>query len=520
MMGIRILERTLLHVYKWQLKEYRLDRYRDYLNSRQGVWMLLHPWYWFGVAISFYVVAFLYFPSWNKVSWIFYSMAFYIMLSGISSLFQIMKKGLCRPQWTGRALLIVVLTPLIIIGAAFFLRANLHYSYIQLFSLLLTPVLVGALVFLTSFPANYFKGRTIEKAKAKMASLPNLKIIGITGSYGKSSTKEFLAQILSKKYKVVKTPKNQNSEIGVAQTVLRDVQPDHEIFIVEMGAYRRGEIKAICDIVHPSIGVLTAINEQHLSLFGSLATIRETKYELIDALPENGIAVFNGDNRVTRELAERTLKNIKVYSTERPADVTATAVTIQPEKLSFSVQTQKEKQHFISPLLGGFHVSNLLAAMTVAQTFGTTLAEIAETMQTIAPPEHTMALHHHPSGALIIDDSYSANPDGVLGALQHLKIIPRRYKVVVMMPMIELGSSGSDAHRRIGQVMGQTCDTVIMTQKNFGRILRKASGLPHQKFFFLSSPKAILDVLAPYLNGNSVILLENRLPQLLLKDLL
>jgi len=163
-----------------------------------------------------------------------------------------------------------------------------------------------------------------------------VKVIGITGSYGKSSTKEFLATILSAKYKVCKTSANRNSEIGVAETVLRELKPEHEIFIVEMGAYRTGEIKAICDIVHPTIGVLTAVSEQHLALFGSLEATKKAKYELIEALPENGIAIFNADNRATRELAEQTLKPKRLYSTERPADVSANAITVQPEKLSFS----------------------------------------------------------------------------------------------------------------------------------------------------------------------------------------
>lgn len=406
-------------------------------------------------------------------------------------------------------LVAIVLIALLLFSFPFF---RVHWSFLELPALLAAPLIVALSIFLTSFPATYFKRRTIEKAKAKIGSLPNLKVIGITGSYGKSSTKEFLAAILSTKYKVCKTPKNNNSEIGVAKTVIANLKSTDEVFVVEMGAYRRGEIKAICDIVKPTIGVLTAVSEQHLSLFGSLGTIQETKYELIEALPENGIAVFNGDNRITRELAERTLKITKVYSTERPADVTATAITVQPEKLSFSVQTAKEKQHFSLSLLGGFHVSNLLAAITVAQTFGMTLTEIAEALKNITASEHTMAPYHHSSGVLIIDDTYSANPDGVLGALKHLKTIPRTYKVLVMMPMIELGSAANDAHRRVGEAMGQSCDLVIMTQKNFGRTLQKTSQLSHQKFIFLSSPKAILDALTPYLNTNSVILLENRIP--------
>lgn len=526
--AIRFIERVLFHVYQWQLKEYRWDRYRAYLNTRQGIWQVLSPWYWLGVLFPYYVY---FWGAWDdRLILLLACMQAYVGISGFFTLYTITTKGLRRPDFTPRAVLVTTLSSLIALPTVVWPFSYFEgiFTYVPFFittiftpigSLIVIPIVVTLFVFLTSFPANYFKRRLIQKAKTKIASLPNLKVIGITGSYGKSSTKEFLATILSTKYKVLKTPKNQNSEIGVAQTVLRDLNPEHEIFVVEMGAYCKGEIKAICDIVHPTIGVLTAINEQHLSLFGSLGTIQETKYELIESLPENGVAIFNADNRNTRELAEKTIKITKLYSMERPADFTGTAITAQPEKLSFSVHTEKEKQHFVLPLLGSFHVSNLLAAITVAQTLGMTLLEIAEAMKNMKAPEHMMVPYHHASGALLIDDTYSANPDGVLGALRHLKIIPRTYKVLVMMPMIELGREAKEAHRRIGRLMGEVCDLVIMTQKNFGRTLKKTSGLPHQKFVFCSSPKAILNALAPYLNANSVILFENRIPSAVVKKL-
>ncbi len=546
MTGIRILERTFFHVYKWQLKEYRWDRYRAFLRSREGAWLLLHPWYWLGVGLysmtGFYRID----RSIFFLDSLAYAMAFYPIFSGVLSFVRIFRRNIRYPKPTGRASAITVLalfSLLVPVILSYIYNQFLFNNYSPAFSILLrslywllyyapigalvaTPLIVTFFVYCTSFPANYFKRRTIEKAKTKMASLPNLKVIGITGSYGKSSTKEFLATILFTKYKVCKTPANRNSEIGVAQTVLRDLKPEHEIFIVEMGAYRRGEIKAICDIVQPTIGVLTAINEQHLALFGSLEETKKAKYELIEALPENGLAVFNLDNSATRSLADETLKPKRTYSTERPADVRASAITVQSEKLSFITEiVSLESRDTISPyrieanLLGSFHVSNLLAAITVAQSLGMTSQEISEAVKNIAPLNHTMALHHHPSGALIIDDSYSANPDGVLGALAHLKTIPRQYKVLVMMPMIELGGTDKDAHRRVGEHMRHSCDLVIMTQKNFGRIIRKASGLSHQKLLFLSSPKAILNTLQPYLNQNSVILLENRIPLLIIKTL-
>lgn len=523
MTGIRILERTFFHTYKWQLKEYRWDRYREYLRARQGIWALLHPWYWFGWTITL-LLLFASQQLYNilRFPW-FYLIPLYVSVSGIIVILRVLQKKIRRPEFTGRAMVITIFSILISIAPFYFalpIDISTFAPFLFIISLLLTPFIVIFFVFFTSFPVNHFKRRTIKKAKEKMASLSNVKVIGITGSYGKSSTKEFLATILSAKYKVAKTPANRNSEIGVAQTVLRDLKSEHEIFIVEMGAYRVGEIKAICDIVHPTIGVLTAISEQHLALFGSIEETKRAKYELIESLLEDGTAIFNADNRASRELAEQTLKLKKLYSTERPADISATAITVQPEKLSFSLTVEGQKQHIVVSMLGAHAVSNLLAAITVAQTLGMTLPEIAEAIQQITPLDHTLKPYHHKSGALIIDDSYSANPNGVVAALTHLKLIPRKYKVLVMMPMIELGSAAKDAHRRVGERVGEVCDLAIFTQKNFFGTLRKASKLPNEKILVLSRPQSILNALTPYLNENSVILLENRIPSAVLKSLI
>lgn len=525
---VRFVERVLFHAYQWQLKEYRWDRYRAYLNTRQGVWQVLNPWYWLGVL---YPYCLYFFIDWSDVVIFSYLLIAYIIISGILSLYTITKKGLRRPDFTGRAVLVTTLSlfiglPIVVSQFSYFegIITYLPFLITTIFtpigSLIVAPIVVALFIFLSSFPVNYFKRHTIAKAKAKMATLPNLKVIGITGSYGKSSTKEFVATILSTKYKVCKTPANLNSEIGVAQTVLRDLKPEHEIFIVEMGAYRKEEIKAICDIVHPTIAVLTAVSEQHLSLFGSLEETKKAKYELIEALPENGIAIFNADNRATRELAEQTLKSKKLYSIERPADIFATVITVQPEKLSFSLTVGDKKQHVVVSLLGAQAVSNLLAAIAVAESLGMALEEIAEAIKKIMPLDHTLKPYHHKSGALIIDDSYSANPDGVLAALNHLKLIPRKYKVLVMMPMIELGDAGKDAHRKVGERIGEVCDLAIFTQKNFSGAIRKASKLSNEKIVVLSRPQSILSAIAPYLNENSVILFENRIPTLITKTLI
>ena len=147
----------------------------------------------------------------------------------------------------------------------------------------MTIILIPLLILSFQIPSALWRKNLINKAKQKRLKFKNLLVIGITGSYGKTSTKEFLATILSEKYKVLKTKEHQNSEVGVSQCILNDLKPEHEIFVCEMAAYNRGGIKLLCDIVKPKIGILTGINEQHMATFGSQENIIKTKYELIES---------------------------------------------------------------------------------------------------------------------------------------------------------------------------------------------------------------------------------------------
>jgi len=209
------------------------------------------------------------------------------------------------PVWTVKALLIFTLS--LISMVLLFPLANMNSDvsdlsfYVSVYFLM--PLAVIFFTVLINVPVNIVKNIIFILAKNKVSKIKNLTVIGITGSYGKSSTKEFLSQILSKKFRVLKTPGNINTEIGVSQFILKNLKTDVEILIVEMGAYRAGEIRRICGIVRPKIGILTGISQQHLALFGSMESIKNAKYELINSLPKDGLAVFNGENNYCLELS-------------------------------------------------------------------------------------------------------------------------------------------------------------------------------------------------------------------------
>ncbi|GAI92747.1 unnamed protein product, partial [marine sediment metagenome] len=242
-------------------------------------------------------------------------------------------------------------------------------------------------------PAVFLRKRILKKAQKKREKLKNLLVIGITGSYGKTSTKEFLTQILSEKFKVLKTKKHINAEIGIAQTILNELTPAHEIFIAEIGAYERGKIREVCQMIKPKIGILTGINEQHLSTFGSLENIIKAKYELIENLPQKGLAIFNGNNKYCQELFHKT----KI-----------------PKKVIYS---DDNKFKSIAKNLLPWNIENILMAAATAEMLGVSLEEIIKASKKIKSP---IQIKKGINNLNIIDSTYSANPKSVISHLDYL----------------------------------------------------------------------------------------------------
>jgi len=336
-------------------------------------------------------------------------------------------------------------------------------------------------------PTVIWRNRFLGKARKKREQFQNLLVIGITGSYGKTSTKEFLATILSEKFNVLRTKEHQNSEMGISQCILNELKPEHEVFVVEMGAYNRGGIKLLCDITKPKIGILTGINEQHLALFGSLENIIKTKYELMESLPEDGIAFFNEKNKYCLELYQKTKIKKKLYG--------------QEVKLA--------------------GLENIEGAKLVARELGMSESEISRAVEKIENKFPGIKQKKGINGLNIIDATYSANPDGVVAHLDYLNIFPGK-KVIVMPCLIELGSATIEVHKKIGQKIGEVCDLAIITTKErFKEIKESAlkSGLKEENILFLEDPKLIFEKIMVFCQSNDVVLLESRVPASLIKQL-
>ncbi len=303
-----------------------------------------------------------------------------------------------------------------------------------------------------------------QDAERILRGMPDLKIIGVTGSYGKTSTKHYLNRILSEKYDVMMTPGSFNTTMGVIRTVREYLKPYNEVFIVEMGAKQPGDIKEICDLVHPEIGIVTAVGEQHLESFKTIENVQRTKFELIDSLPTDGLAVVNNDFPF---VANRKVDNVKCirYAVSEcgPAEYIAEDIRYSAHGTSFTVVTPTgEKFGFSTHLVGECNVSNLLAAIIVALRLEVPIEKISYAVNDIQQVEHRLNMKRTPGGVTIIDDAFNSNPTGSKMALDVLKMMTGGRRIIVTPGMIELGERQEELNAKFGEYIAGAADIAII----------------------------------------------------------
>jgi len=520
------IKAILFWVYLWQLKEYHRKRFIDHFRTHKGK-SIFFNWQ-IGIKIVFLCLLFL-----VKSIFLVYIVLLLYLLGSLKSLVNFYKRRLKKPIFTFKAT--------IICGGCFMLFAFI-VSILLVFGVdiiqlvqwllvmdLLTFLFVSLFVFLMHPFTLFFQHKLLQKAQRKREKFKDLIVIGITGSYGKTTTKEITAFVLAHKFKVLKTEKHINAEVGIAKTILEKLN-DQEIFVAEIGAYERGKIRQVCKMVKPKIGVLTGINQQHMATFGNQENIIEGKFELIEALPEDGVAVVNWDNRFIVQNLKLKIKNcnlkLKIIKfavfNKQEVDLWAEGVKVEKEKISFWLATKEGEKEFCEVnLIGGHNVYAILAACAVARELGISLIEIAQILREIKPDFGAMKLKKGVNGINIVDASYSANPDGVISALEYLKVWENK-KVIVMPCLIELGKASKKVHRKIGQKIAEVCDLAIITTKDRFKELKKGAaskGMKEENILFIDNSEKIFEKIKSFCEAGDVVLLEGRVPSYLI-DLL
>jgi len=360
--------------------------------------------------------------------------------------------------------------------------------------------------------------RFMTRARLRLAHFAPI-VIGITGSFGKTSTKVAVGGLAGPPGTVLATPGSFNTPLGVARTINEELGPQHRHFVVEMGAYGPGEIAELCRFVRPMIGVLTAIGPAHLERYGSLEVIRDAKYEIVQALPPEGIAVMNVDDPEVRRLADKTVDaRVIRYGLDiggRP-DVTARDVEVTAEGTRFTIVeiTSGRTLPVRTRLLGRHSIGHVLAGTAVALCVGRPLEELAAPIAQLSPVEHRLQLIKGAGGVTVIDDAYNSNPEGAAAALEVLDSIPGGSKVVVTPGMIELGDLQFEANERFGRQAAAVADVlIVVAAPNRAAITRGAQNSNGRvDLVTVDSLSEATAKLQGLLRPGDVVLFENDLP--------
>ncbi len=360
----------------------------------------------------------------------------------------------------------------------------------------------------------------VRQAARRLAELKPI-VIGVAGSYGKTSTKYFIDVLLAQKHSVIKSPGNFNTLLGITRVVNDMLKPEHEIFIAEMGAYQRGEVKEIADLTHPRIGIIASIGPEHFERFLTMENIEETNYELIAALPADGLAVFNGDNEHCRKLAARTRHTrVALYSLAQKSDsdLWADAVEHTREGLRFTIATRDGGSVAVKTRIVGRHnVLNILGATRIGLELGLSLEECAAGIAKLEPAPNRLEVKPGPAGTTIIDDSYNSNPIGAAEAVYVLSQFTGGKRVLVTPGMIELGTLHYEKNEELGHLAAQCADFVILVGPEQTKPIQdglRRGGFPEHCLRVITDLSETQAIFQKMLRPGDVILFENDLPDL------
>ena len=402
--------------------------------------------------------------------------------------------------------------------AAFYLKFNPLLVRIRLCPLCVMPLAVPFLVLVAYYITKPYEKsvqkKYIKKCMAKLYARPDLIKIGITGSYGKTTVKEILKTLLEEKFNVLSTPSSYNTPMGICKTVKR-LKPSHQVFIAEMGARHVGDIRELTEIVRPNYAVINGIVGQHLETFGSLAAIKQTKYEIVESMPD-GVVAYTVDNDNTAELFnECKLKCVGAgLNLNRNPEVYATDLKVTTSGSEFVLHAGGESVKCFTALLGKHNVSNICLAAAIARETGLTLGEICAGISRLRAVPHRLEVRETPKGVTIIDDSYNSNTQGIIAALDVLSKFDGR-KIVVTPGLVELGREQDLENYKFGKRLADVCDLAVLVGRT--ATYRIQDGLVDGYFDCeniivakdLDSARKKLEKL---LKSGDVVLFENDLP--------
>lgn len=491
----------------------------SYRNERFAKWMHGHPKQVFMKRDLIPLISILLFIVGTKVTAVAFLVISFLLLAFVQEKIQ-QKKPLAVTARVKRLFVTIAILYLAIYGLTFLafgtekshgiyvtlvltICAFLNYYMVRLANLLNAPI------------EKKISQGYINDAARIVDEMKSLDVVGVTGSYGKTSVKHILQTVLSLKFSTLMTPESYNTPMGVTITVRNQLKPIHEVFIAEMGAKQIGDIQEICDIVHPKYAVITAIGPQHLETFGSLEIVQKTKFEIVESLPADGVAFLNIDDSNISSYQVKNPCKIVTYGIDNPdAKVKAKEVVFNGNGSSFVVEIGDEEVQFQSKLLGKHNVYNVLCAIAVGLEMGISLKKIAAAIQKVQPVKHRLELRKVNANLTIIDDAFNSNPVGSKMALEVLKVMPGQ-KIMMTPGMIELGEKQYECNYDFGILAADVCDYVILVGPKQTRPIQEglqSVQYPKEQMIVVANLNEGFKAINQVARGKSFVLLENDLP--------
>lgn len=382
---------------------------------------------------------------------------------------------------------------MIVLVLSYALGLYLSYLFLIIINVLFLPVDI------------FIKELLIFFAKNKIKKLNNIKVIGVAGSYGKTGMKDLITTVLAEKYQVVKTPESVNTPVGIAKTILRDVNEKTEILVVEMGEYYKGDIKNICSIAPPRIGVVTGINEAHLERLKSIDNSIKTIFEIAQNMKSNGILLLNGQDKLINNHYKKFVarQEIYLYQAKGKVEFNEDAPGYIYQKIFF-------------PLLGQYNLDKIDGVIYLAKKLGLTTQEIEAGLKKIKTPAHRLQpILNREKNILVIDDSYNGNPDGVEEAIKTLSLFKKRRRIFVTPGLVEMGDKNKEVHQRIGQRLNDVVDLVILIKNSVTSDIEEGlikTGFNQKNILWFGSMMEAQNNLNNIIKSGDVVLFQNDWP--------
>jgi len=509
---VAYLRRQLIFQYWWQTKEYRLDRFLVFLKTPEG--RSKTELWWFSLKLCLFIFSFF-------LQAIIFLYLLTLLWENFKFLYELITHQLRRPKITLRSSCFIF-TSFIIGGAVIFWS----WKDFKLLFLFLTDWLSFIVPLISLFWTNLILKIVLKIQSQKALAIldqSKTKIIAITGSYGKSSTKHLLFELLKENSSTIKTPASYNTPLGIVQTINKDLNPKIKYFICEMGAYKKGEINDLCRIVKPDYAIITGIAPQHLALFGNMENLIKTKYEIAQNLKKEGILFLNVSQSSINPLLALTKKNkIKVitYSfgkdNNQKADFWASLISQQKDSTTFKMVSPQKTFKFTTNITDLSLIENLIGALTVALTLNLPVESLRNIIRNLPEIPSGIKIQKISPNFTLIDDSFNSNPVGFSAAINTLSKF-KGFKVVITEGIQELGDKTNPTHVELGKQM-KIVDLILTPSVSLVKPLQEGSGQDKQKIILIK-PSIKLEKLRKLIKIPAVILLEGRLPLMLVKTI-